>query len=137
MRIVYDDAHQHEFVKLYSTFFDALVSLNKLPKNFVKYDYGMDRVSIPQITDAFEKFLSEYKFEISSNDIDTSGIGNNQCYPVYYTGNPAEKQQVCCYAPVKGFYSDVYFSIKDYEGKRIKATPMYEFRANRKGKRTV
>ena len=137
MRIVYDDAHQHEFINLYRTFFDLLVSYKKLPKNFIEYRNGMDRVSAFEISNAFKQFVSEYKFEISSNDIDTSGIGNNSCYPVYYNGNPEEKQQVCSYSQVTGLYGEAYFGLKDYEKKRIKTAPKYEFRANQKGKCTI
>lgn len=137
MRIVYDDTHQNEFINLYRNFFDTLVSYKKLPKNFIEYDYGMDRVSAFKITNAFKEFLSEYKFEISSNNINTSGIGNNRCYPVYYNGNPKEKQQVCNYSEVSGLYDDVYFGLKDYEKKLIKTAPKYEFGANQKGKRTI
>ena len=137
IRIVYDDTHQGEFIKLYCIFFDSLVAFDKTPQEFVEYFAGSDRVQCHKITQAFREFLSDRDFEIAVNNIDTSGIGNNQCKPVYYVGNSEEKQQVCGYASTSGIYNEAYFVLRDDQGKRIKSAPMYEFRTRRKGKRTI
>lgn len=54
MRIVYDDAMQKDFIKFVD---DYMLYIKDIISQFVKYDYGMERVQRHLVLENFDDFL--------------------------------------------------------------------------------
>jgi hypothetical protein len=114
MRIVYDDNQQPELCKLYKEFID-----NLNPKEFLRFSYGSERINDSAVKNALQCFLKEHNFLIGDTVTHAHGIGNNCQYPVYYTGNPEELQQVAYINLNHGMFGEMYTSLDDYNQKLI------------------
>ena len=86
MRRVIDDSM---YDKVAETIMDIV---KNIPANKVsKYDYGMYRAQSYKIIEYILERVDNIKFGKSMN---TTGIGNNECYEIIYTGN-SQEEQIC------------------------------------------
>lgn len=111
MRIVIDDS---KLLNAYDWFNDFIRNVLDV-KATVRYDYGSERVQSNLFCDQLKKCFAKHNFEIGKTVTHAHGIGNNCQYPLYYVGNPEEKQQVGYININHGMYGELYTSINDYD----------------------
>ena len=78
-----------------------MLYIKDIISQFVKYDYGMERVQRHLVLENFDDFLYyNSKFQRGRTVTHANGIGNNCLFPVYYKAETegTEKQQNYCRA---------------------------------------
>ena len=121
MRIVYDDSMQKDFIKFVDVY---MLYIKDIISQFVKYDYGMERVQRHLVLENFDDFLYyNSKFQRGRTVTHANGIGNNCLFPVYYKAE--NELQHCANINFNiDCFGSLYISVEDYNGKRI--TKVYQ-----------
>lgn len=115
MRIVYDDTKQSELVSAVNLFLAGLDV-----KQFLEYEYGMERVQMYKLKMRLNFFLERYRMSIGDKVTHAHGIGNNCQYPVYFYPEGSDEIQQCGSININsGMYGEGYVSCEDYNGKRV------------------
>lgn len=110
MRIVYDDAKLPQAVTACGQF------MKELDVQFcVEYEYGTHRVQDSLVKKELNDFFRQHQFHIGNTVTHKHGIGNNCQYPLYYTGDEKEFQQVGYININSGMFGEVFVSINDYD----------------------
>lgn len=120
MRIVYDDRNADEFAGLIDEIMDMLKYVNG-----IRCVMENERVRYHLVRKYIDARLGTYY--IGQTATNAHGIGNNNCYPVYYKGDNELEQ--CCYINInQGLYGECYVYTTDWDSKRIGYT--YELHRN-------
>lgn len=123
MRILYDDAQQQDFVE---EIYKIISYLSVDIKHLTKYEYGTNRVKCNLVKNYINhelRFNTDNAYEIADRNYDTSGIGNNHSFPVFYKGSP-EETQICAYIRItEGMYGEAYIKVTDFNDNAV--TPVY------------
>ena len=110
MRRVIDDEHYDEIAAKIE---DVIFSI---PAETVsEYNYGTYRAMTGKIVSAILNNVANIKL---GNDMNTTGIGNNWCKEIIYTGNPKEEQIIGLLHCTDDMFGCVYCSVTDYDGGR-------------------
>jgi hypothetical protein len=119
MRIVYDDTQQQDFVEEIDTIM-SYISTDII--YLTKKEYGTDRIKCSLIKNYINhelRFNTYNAYEIADKNCDTSGIGNNHLFAVFYKGLP-EETQICAYISItEGMYGEAYIKVVDFNDKNI------------------
>lgn len=117
MRIVYDDAQIKRVALLLGKFLTSRCSTPAKMQTMTRWSYGMDRVEVPRVRQAFGSFIEEYGFEIGNECFHAHGIGNNNRNPVYFE-TPDETQCTGYININSDMYGGVYIYVTDYNNNR-------------------
>ena len=108
MRRVIDDACYEEKAK------EIAKVISSIPADEVsKYDYGTYRAQRDMIIDRILKEVKDIKL---GKDMNTTGIGNNWCRELIYTGNEKEEQVFGIIHSTNDMFGCEIIWVSDYDG---------------------
>jgi hypothetical protein len=92
--------------------------ISSIPADEVsKYDYGTYRAQRSMIIDRILKEIKNIKL---GKDMNTTGIGNNWCRELIYTGNEKEEQVFGVIHSTNNMFGSEIVWVSDYDGNRCK-----------------
>lgn len=115
MRLIYDDTKAATVRQLLCEF---MLSSDISVKDFLEYDYGMQRIQTHILYKRISEYLKERGFRIGSSAKHSNGIGNNCAYAVYFD-TPDEIQECCSIHINQGMYGEAWVYLTDYDNKKI------------------
>ena len=118
MRVVYDD---NKAVTAKMLLCEFMNSPNTSVRNFLEYDYGMQRIQTGILYKRINEYLKEHGFRIGKSAKHANGIGNNCAYAVYYD-TPDEIQECCAIHINCGMYGEAWVYLTDYDNNKISKT---------------
>lgn len=110
MRRVYDDSMYNEVATVVN---GVIQTIN--PNQVSEYSYGCDRASRSLIKSEILNKTNYIKFGRNVND---TGIGNNACYELIYTGNDQEEQIVGLFHCTDDMYGGQICWVSDIDDER-------------------
>lgn len=121
MRRVYDDTMLKELANKMIT---KLAECTE-PKTLCERRWGDDRASTNKI---YDLMMSAVENVILGNDHNHTGIGNNWCHELIYTGNEKEQQIFGLLHITDDMYGGCYVWVSDIDGNRVTNTYMVRYR---------
>ena len=115
MRVIYDDSKAGTVRQLLCEFMN---SPDISVRNFIEYDYGMDRIQTNILYKKISEYLKERGFRIGRSAKHANGIGNNCAYAVYFD-TPDEIQECCSIHINSGLHGEAWVYLTDYDGQKL------------------
>ena len=110
MRRVIDDKHYETIAQQIA---DAFLRID--PASVSEYSYGTWRSRGSKIKSKVLEQVPNIKF---GRDMNTTGIGNNECYEIIYTGNKEEEEICGLIHLTDNMYGSTSCWVSDYDNKR-------------------
>ena len=115
MRVIYDD-NKAGIVEM--LLWEFMNSPNTSVNDFLKDDYGMQRIQTNILYKRINEYLKEHGFRIGRSAKHANGIGNNCAYPVYFD-TPNEVQECCTIHINYGLHGEAWVYLTDYDTNKL------------------